>query len=183
MRKVLVVLLAVAVLAAPSFAAEKKGDGMTGKMGIGAGTNGLGVRYWMSDKMGIDGNLGFSFGDNTKISLGGNLVSVIKEKKNLRFVWIAGLFLDTDSADSTPAAGVTATTSETTINIGGGLGVEYSYEELPDLSFGAFLTGVGITICSTSTDVKGAGFSTSSSDSTTTFATTAGSLQVRYYFK
>jgi len=183
MKKVLVVLLAVAVLAAPSFAAEKKkDDGMAGKMGIGAGSNGLGVRYWLSDKMGIDGNLGFSFGDNTKLSIGGNLVSVLKEKKNLRFVWIAGLFLDTDSAEITAGA-VTTKTTETDLNIAGGIGVEYSFDELPDLSFGAFLTGVGINICSVSNDTTFAGTTVSSSDSTTKFATTAGNLQLRYYLK
>ena len=84
MRKALVIMATVAFLflafnvaiVAPAAPAAQKsvtvtaGTGnMTGKLGIGTGGRGVGLRYWLSDTAAIDGNFGFSLGED-KQSIG-----------------------------------------------------------------------------------------------------------------
>ncbi len=188
MRKVIIVLAAVMFLflwlnAAVAAPAEKKSaaavpvsNDMTGKLGIGTGGRGVGLRYWLNDNIAIDGNFGFSFGDDRNIfGIGGKGVLVIKKTQYLRFLALAGIQVDINNYEANNFKD-----DVTDINIGGGLGVEYFFQELPSLSFGAFVTGIGVDI---NTEKSGFGGHTDS-DTDTTFATNPGlGLEIRYYFK
>lgn len=190
MRKALVVLAVVMFLfvvanvavAAPA-PVEKKSvvvstasNDMTGKLGIGTNGNGIGARYWLNDDMALDGNLSFSFGeDETEFGIGGGIAYVLKKMTYVRLLALAGLQLDFDNFESGNFE-----RDVTTFNIGGGLGVDFRFQEMPNLSFEAYVSRLGIDMVSTDTTNNG----NTTSDSTTTFATKPGiGFVVRYYFK
>ncbi|MDD5259430.1 MAG: hypothetical protein PHD29_05640 [bacterium] len=189
MRKVTVVLAAVmflfvlvnAAVAAPAPAQMKNvsvsaaSNDMTGRLGIGTNGSGIGARYWLNDDMALDGNLSFSFGeDDTEFGIGGGIAYILKKMAYLRFLALAGIQIDFDNFESTNFKD-----EETTINIGGGLGVDFRFQEIPNLSFEVYVSRLGIDIVSTDTTVSG----NTTSDSTTTFATKPGvGFAVRYYF-
>ncbi|MDD5492814.1 MAG: hypothetical protein PHV60_09085 [bacterium] len=190
MRKALVVLavvmflfVAVSMAVAAPAPVEKKSvsvsvasNDMTGQLGIGTNGQGVGVRYWMNDDIALDGNLSFSFGeDETLFGIGGGAAYVLKKMTYVRLLALAGLQLDFDNFESGNYK-----RDETTFNIGGGLGVDFRFQEIPNLSFEAYVSRLGIDIVST--DITNNGNDTS--DSTTTFATKPGiGFVVRYYFK
>jgi len=203
MKRFIVLALILTVSSVAAFAAVKKnsqkmpsisnestatsGD-LTGKTAIG-GTGfgnmpGFGIRYWMSDQNAIDGNISFSSAkDTSQMGLGGSYDTIIKRTTYLKFMWLIGLQYTSNSQTIATTVVIpvapfvvagTATQTQTDINIGAGLGVEYSFQEIPELSFDAFLTGVGIDMRSFS----GGG------DSQTLFATNPGlGFAVRYYIK
>ena len=190
MKKALVILamvmfLFVAFNAAMAAPAEKKsvtvtavGNGpgnMTGKLGLGTGGRGVGLRYWLTDNVAVDGNFGFSLGKDRDIfGIGGKGVFVLKKTTYLRFLALAGIQIDLNNYEANSYKD-----DVTDINIGGGLGVEYYFQELPSLSFGAFVTGIGVDI-----STEDAGFNgNTNSNTVTTFATNPGlGLEIRYYF-
>ncbi len=188
MRKALNVLAAVMFLfmsfnvavAAPaekkSVTVSKVSNDMTGRLGIGTNGQGIGIRYWLNDDMALDGNLAFSFGeDETEFGIGGGAAFVLKKMTYLRFLALAGVQLDFDNLETGNYKN-----DQTNINIGGGLGVDFRFQEIPNLSFEAYVSRLGINI--TSTDITNNGNTTS--DSTTAFATQPGvGIMVRYYFK
>lgn len=182
MKKFIVSALVIAVSASLSFAAAKSapkassgGGDLEGKMAIGAsGTTvpGVGIRYWTSDTTAIDANIGFNNAkDTSKMGLGISLNNIIKKAAYSRYMWLAGLqyVSDTNKLNNNDI-------KQTDIIIGLGLGAEYTLQELPELSFAAFLTGIGIDMRNYSV----AGQSTSD----TVFATDPGiGFAVRYYVK
>jgi hypothetical protein len=183
MKKLLVLAFVLAVAVAASFAAAKStpkaassgGGDLEGKMAIGAsGTTvpGIGIRSWISDTSAIDANIGFNNAkDTSKMSLGGSLNTIIKKAAYSRYMWLVGLqyISDTNKFNGNDL-------KQTDIIIGLGLGAEYMLQELPELSFSAFLTGLGIDMRNYSI----AGQSTSD----TVFATDPGiGFAVRYYVK
>lgn len=192
MKKVLVILAAVmflfvavnvAVAAPASAPVEKKSvvvsvasNDMTGQLGIGTNGQGIGARYWLNDDLALDGNLSFSFGeDDTEFGIGGGIAYVLKKMTYVRLLALAGLQLDFDNYESGNYK-----SEETIFNIGAGLGVDFRFQEIPNLSFEAYVGRLGLDI--TSTDITNNGNSTS--DSTTTFATKPGvGFVVRYYFR
>lgn len=190
MKRVIVLLAAVMFLfvvvnvavAAPASTEKKSTAGgydtndRTGQIGIGTNGEGVGARYWLNDDTALDGNLSFSFGeDETEFGIGGGAAFVLKKMTYLRLIALAGIQLDFDNYEIE-----NYTRDETNINIGGGLGVEFRFQEIPFLSFEAYVTRLGVDI--TSTDITNNGHDTS--DTTTTFATKPGvGIVVRYYFK
>jgi len=148
---------------------------MAGRVGIGGGLDGLGVRYWVNDQVGLDGTLGFAMGNDEssfKLNLLG--VFVITRTERLRFAGLGGFGISNWSDK-----GASGTSWTTDITLGGGVGVEYSFAELPQLTFGAFATGLSLDI-GTSGYTPNTG--TGTSNSATTFRTSPGFwLNVRYY--
>ena len=190
MKKMLAIILASSVLASMAFAAPKKaavnsGEGMAGKLGIGSSSMdlsvsvigptvnvpGIGVRYWFSDNMGLDANLGFLFGkDSNQFGLGATLPIVIRKTSNVRFLFLPGLQFLSGSLKSN-----NVDYKMTDIIVGAGLGAEYFFTEAPELSINAFMTGFGVDIKNTSAG--------NDSTSETIFGTNAKlSFGVRYYF-
>ncbi len=192
MRKVTVVLAAVMFLfvaanmavAAPapapapvkSAAATYDSNDRAGQLGIGTNGQGIGVRYWLNDDTALDGNLSFLFGeDDTEFGIGGGAAFALKKWTYLRLLVLAGIQIDFDNYEVGNFK-----QDITNVNIGGGLGVEFRFQEIPNLSFEAYVSRLGIDI--TNTDTSNNGHDTS--DSTTTFATQPGiGIMVRYYFK
>lgn len=183
MKKFIVSALVIAVSASLSFAAAKSATkaasygshDLEGKMAIGAsGTTvpGIGIRSWISDMTAIDANLGFNNAkDTSKMAFGVSLNNIIKKAAYSRYMWLVGLqyITDTNKLNNNDI-------KQTDIVIGLGLGAEYTLQELPELSFAAFLTGLGIDMRNYSV----AGQSTSD----TVFATDPGiGFAVRYYVK
>jgi hypothetical protein len=159
--------------ASPSRASS--GD-LEGKTAIGASgitaLPGFGLRYWTSDKSAIDANIGFSSSkNNSQVGFGVSLDTIIKRTAYLKFMWFVGLqYISAESKQFTP------TVTQSDLNIGLGLGVEYSFQEIPELSFDAFLTGIGIDMRNTS--------AAGTSVSDTLFATNPGlGFAIRYYIK
>ncbi|MFH1368386.1 MAG: hypothetical protein ABII64_04585 [Elusimicrobiota bacterium] len=176
MNKVLAVFIALALFASLSVAAPAANSG-AGKLGIGSsGTTipGIGLRYWISAKNAWDFNLGFrSAKDSSDMGFGASFVNVMKQTSNLKYLWLAGLQYIGCSAKT---AGVSSDTTDTIL--GFGLGVEYNFTELPDLSFNAFLTGIGIDM------VNRPATAITPSSSETVFASDPKlGFAIRYYVK
>lgn len=104
-------------------------------------------RYWGADKIGFEGLLGYSSGENDKHTvLGGKFLSKIKTEQNLTLYWFGMVGIDnyktTQSVTTiNPFTGASVTGSEevsdSETTIGAGLGVEFFFQGLPNLSFGA----------------------------------------------
>jgi hypothetical protein len=154
---------------------------MSGKLGIGAGDRGVGVRYWIDNKLGLDAELGFTFGDNTSmIALTPKLLYTLRQTNNLRFMLLGGINLISNYS-KTSSGGREEETTITNTSINGGIGLEYSFTELPEITFGAFATGISIETNSTKVVVTSVRTTT---DSNTSFGTNpAIGLNIRYYFK
>ncbi len=161
-----------AAKADPPAKVRTTGD-LEGKMAIGAtgiaAVPGIGIRYWTSDTTAIDGNFGFSSAkDTNQFAIGGSFNSIIKRSAYAKYMWLIGL--------EYMSSKLNADVTQSDINIGLGLGVEYTFQELPELSFAAFLTGLGVDMRNTSA------FGQSTSE--TLFATDPGlGFAVRYYVK
>ncbi len=127
-----------------------------GKLGIGAAVftsnaftaPGLGLRYWFTDRLGVDAGGYFltdNGGDFTNRRINGastSLVVLLKKKGGLR---LEGLFGPSYDYNNTLTATPTTATHDRlqTITVGIGLGAEYSFQELPDLGLAAAVTGLG----------------------------------------
>lgn len=120
---------------------EQKLASMKGKWGIGAGYPGVGIRYWVTDGFGIDSHVGFSWDDDGRnsVGIGGTGVWVLKKSENVRLLGLTGIDVWRFQSESTRGDD-----TSTRYNLGLGVGVEYHFEEMPELSFGAFATGIGI---------------------------------------
>ncbi|MBI5554979.1 MAG: hypothetical protein HY920_03890 [Elusimicrobia bacterium] len=180
---VMFLFMAFNVAVAAPVPAEKKSmsvsvasNDMTGQLGIGTNGQGIGARYWLNDNMAVDGNLSFSFGeDDTEFGIGGGAAYVLKKTTYLRFLALAGIQLDIDNSEVGNYK-----TEQTSFNIGGGLGVNFRFQEIPNLSFEAYVSRLGLDIASTDTTING----NATSDSSTMFATQPGiGFAVKYYFK
>jgi hypothetical protein len=100
------------------------------------GVNSLSVRKWITDKVGIEGILGFSFNDNLScIDLGGKYLAVIRKESNMK-VYGFGL-IGIENSDNK-----VINKSDTNLMLEGGLGVEFFFHGLPNLGFGSEI-GVG----------------------------------------
>ena len=182
---VLLVILAVLSLFAPgalcaSDSEQSPGQtpdeiSMKGKFGIGAGWPGVGVRYWLTDGFALDGSVGFTVAndENHSVGFGTTGAFVLRKKAHLRLLGLAGV-----TVDSYHSGGGDYTSDRKVYNIGVGVGVEYSFQELPDLTFGAFATGIGYDY-STSEQKHGA-----DTDTTTGWAVSTQprvGIEIRYY--
>ncbi len=126
------------------------------------GLNGISLRYWLSDALGIEGVLGFSFGDNVRyFDLGGKILGVLRSEQNLTLYGFGLLGMENREIK---IAGTTD--SDTNIFIGGGLGAEFFLQGIPNLGFG---TELGLIYNGWTEDFG-------------TFASWMPSVGVRYYF-
>ncbi len=188
MRKVLIVLAAAmflflsfnAAVAAPaakmSAAVTPANNDMAGQIGIGTDGSGVGIRYWLDEKLAVDGNVSFYFDkEYTEFGIGGGVAYVLKKMNNLRFLGLAGLDINIDNYENGNYK-----QDETSFTIGCSLGVDFRFHEIPNLSIEAYVGRLGIHHSSTDTTISG----NTTSDSYTAFATQPGiGLVVRYYFK
>lgn len=128
-----------------------------GKLGIGAAVYtsnaftapGLGLRYWFTDRVGMDvggyflSDNGGNFTDRQIHGASGSLVVLLKKKGGLRLEGLVGRSIDYSSTLSATPDGNATQTRLQTITCGIGLGAEYSFQELPDLGLAAAVTGFG----------------------------------------
>jgi hypothetical protein len=156
--------------AAPAYTAPA--TSLEGKAAIGAGVNGVGYRYWVSNTNAWDANLGFSTSnDDKELNFGGTFLTILRSTRNLRFMSMFSL-----QYGNTSTTVGNFTTKQDDIKLGAGLDVEFFLSELPDLGFNATLTGITLDFGSTD---NGGG-----STSSTTLATVpVVSFGVRYYYK
>jgi hypothetical protein len=129
----------------------------TGKLGIGAAVYtsnsfsapGLGLRYWFSDRMGMDlggyflTDDGGTYTDRKINGASGSLVFLLKKKGGLRLEGLLGPSYDFSSTLAATPDGNATQTRLRTVTYGVGLGAEYSFQELPDLGLAAAVTGFG----------------------------------------
>jgi hypothetical protein len=123
-----------------------------GRFGLGADYGGPAVTYWLSNRFAIDAQVNYSvsdLNDDDSKSYGGQLSTrfVLKKKASLRFEGLLSASFDGYRNEHISTVGqptYESTYRRETTSLGLGLGAEYSFAELPDLSFGAFVTGVGL---------------------------------------
>jgi hypothetical protein len=69
------------------------------------------------------------------------------------------------------------------VSLNAGLGVEYSFAELPDLSFGVSFNGIGVGYRKTETEFVSSGFPSRTTQETHYITSSPeGTFSVRYYF-
>ena len=103
------------------------------------------MRYWFSDNLGIDVQLGFGSGDiNTRILVGAKLVGKIKQISSLKLYWLAGFNF---GSYKLKGQGGLQDQDNSILAVQGGVGAEYFV--LPCLSV---LTEMGIRYISVKPD-------------------------------
>ncbi|MCX5782031.1 MAG: hypothetical protein NT145_04930 [Elusimicrobia bacterium] len=171
MRKLVAVFLMLTLIAPLSFAKMGKAKKSQAEQMYGLGFNtqtgisAVSLRYWKKGEIGFEGMLGYySYDNSTNGSLvGGKLLMPIKDEKNLTCYWFGMLGLRNQSVAGASASGTF---------IGAGVGVEFFFEELPNLGFGAEI-GLANTGGDAYTGTKG----------TALFSGSIDSVGIRYYFK
>ncbi|MFC1501657.1 hypothetical protein ACFL58_04335 [Elusimicrobiota bacterium] len=161
MKRVLLALCAVALLAGVSYAAKpakmRKSVGFNTQTGVDA----VSYRVWTGKNgIGWEALLGFADIDNgtgavSTSVLGGKYLKCLKKEQNLKAYFFALVAIKD--------------TGENGTMLGGGLGVEFFLNGLPNLGFGAEIAAI-------SDDTKNAKFTGIS-------AGPESSIGVRYYFK
>ena len=150
MKKLLTAVCMVALLAGISFAKStpvKKSLGYNTQTGQDA----LSYRVWTGKNgIGWEALFGYSIvdlgaGSGTNYVLGGKYLKCIKKEKNLKTYFFGMLALTKTSTLSTVAGPLPGTTvlgmaSTSGTAFGGGLGVEFFLNGLPNLGFGSELT-------------------------------------------
>lgn len=164
----------------------------TGRLGIGPTFSnwgsGPGLRYWITDRVGVDAGAYFDLesgrsGSDYDVWGGmGGLVLTIKKKGGLRFEGLLGVSYDREkSVGENP--GVRSEIHRKTVTVAGGVGAEYSFRELPDLSLSAFFSGVGIEFSEEDRESIILDATSSSHDTYRSFNTSPQiGLSARYYF-
>jgi hypothetical protein len=146
------------------------------------------LRYWLTNRLGVNagGYFAFDKGRNVQSSRNwgadGALVVVLKQKGLLRLNGLVGA-----SYDRTRSTYESGSYRDEWIRkvatVGGGLGVEYSFQELPDLGFEAFFTGIGVDFVNEDRSTTSSGTTTTESDTYQTFSSSPRvGLNIRYYF-
>jgi len=170
----------VVLVLAVGFSASASAKDLTGRVGVGyvstlPSTGALSARYWVTDSIGIEGDLGFSLfnpkqGDAQNayaLQLGGMYNFV--DEPNLHVYGNGNLVFGSTPVQGVNAAGNPTVTNKTTVGANAGIGMEFFFVGLPNLGWTA---GVGINVLNTQ-DV-GTTVQLGGSD----FA----SLGIRYYF-
>jgi hypothetical protein len=162
------------------------GVGVTTRLGLSAGP---GIRYWFTNKWAIDGGASFYYDANSQnqshdYTLNGSLVYVLKQKRGLRLEGLlTGGYSHTTMSFDDDAFNYHSVDTITEPFAGIGLGVEYSFQELPDLGFGAFVTGIGVRWTSESSVASDdSSLVESHTQKTSYYSSPDISLGVRYYF-
>jgi len=130
MKKLLAVVCLLSCLASVGLARGSQESADEPMYGIGTNTqtgmNALSLRYWQNKDWGVEGNLGYyTYSNSTNGSLiGGKYLRSLKQEKCLTIYGFAAL-----AAINCQNAGVSASGTY----IAAGLGVEFFFEELPNL--------------------------------------------------
>jgi hypothetical protein len=131
---------------APASTASSSTSNTNNRLGLGfnsqlsnVGVDTLSVRYWADDRVGFEGMLGFSLGDNNKyFDLGGKFLFSLKKEQNLNLYGFG--LLGIENANRNPVTGEDK--SDTALTVAGGLGAEFFLPGLPNLGFSTEL-GLG----------------------------------------
>ncbi|MEW6557654.1 MAG: hypothetical protein AB1349_09915 [Elusimicrobiota bacterium] len=99
----------------------------------GNNVNSLSIRHWVSKKIGIEGLVGFSLGDDTIFDIGVKLLRILKEEQNLNLYGFG--LVGTETAE-------VGNSKDTLLTVSGGFGIEFFFNEFPNLGFGTEL-GLG----------------------------------------
>lgn len=122
---------------------------------FGGNSSGFGVRYWLTDGFGL--NVGYSFrysydtnsglDSETSNGLGLTLLPCLVTKGNLRLEGLGGLQYSHISFSVEDVNGPDDSNeySDDRYTAGLGLALEYYFDELPQMTFGATLVGVSFT--------------------------------------
>ncbi len=168
MKRLVAVVCLLCVFASLSFAKISKGEERYG-LGFNAQTDvtAVSLRYWKKGEIGFEGFLGwYSFENSTDGTLiGAKLLIPVKSKleKSLTPYWYVMLALRNKSEGGASASGTL---------LGGGLGVEFFFDELPNLGFGA---EVGLQ--------NAGGDAYAGAKGTAIVGNSVGNVGIRYYFK
>ncbi len=142
MRKLLVLVCLVSMMAGTATAAAKRSSDMRFGVGFSQQLSDLGLdsfaaRFWVNRTFGVEGLFGFMFGDNRVFDFGFKFLANLKREQNMN-VYAFGLVGMENYEFKKDANGADiAKISETTTSAGGGFGVEFFLQGLPNLSFGA----------------------------------------------
>jgi hypothetical protein len=184
-------------LGAVSHAAENADPyDRAGRLGLGVSMQtstsvGPGLRYWFTNRVGADVGGSFQIERNgsephDNYVINGSLLYLIKQKGGLRFegLFTAGYERDIEYFNDEEFGFQEVQTRKEPF-VGVGVGVEYAFQEIPDLSFGATLTGLGIRWISETTNSTfddGIPFENSESKTIRYMSDPDVSLTLRYYF-
>ncbi|MGD9209806.1 MAG: hypothetical protein PVI90_03470 [Desulfobacteraceae bacterium] len=108
---------------------------LTGRLGVGfntqlsaSETDAISVKYWYTDRLGIQGILGLlSSDDYDEYNIGSKVYYKIKDEENLHvdaFAALAFTHIDPNDEDT-----------DTDLFLGGGFAIEYFFSGLPNLGF------------------------------------------------
>jgi hypothetical protein len=176
------------------------GTEMAGRFGIGTDFRDIGLRYWMSERTAAELKINFGFnkfetngasafqsaeGDGDSYGVGLYAVRVLAHKGGLRFMGSLGFQYDWSRTKvDFPDAGETSDSFSRVMSLNGGVGAEYAFQELPDLSFGVFFGGVGIgySKSETETTFSGGGADVSNTKSRYVNTSPRAGLLIQYYF-
>jgi len=205
MKRYIGVFFAGSILLSTSAIAGQTGNdyNRAGQWGLGlsAGTAvpGVGLRYWFNDKFAVDagGALSLDTGNSDtsdthkEWAANSQLVYAFHKRDGLRLEGLFGAIYDHNrtntQSDTNQTSGSYIVTDNLvrTTTVGVGLAAEYSFQELPDLGFSAFATGIGAAFISRDNSVNNSNGTTTSAlhESYVTLATKPSvGLAVHYYF-
>ena len=133
------------------------------------GLTSLAARFWATRSFGYEAIFGFQLGDNTIFDFGGKILGAIKHEQNMTvygfgILGIENIEFKKNSEGNSSDQSIT----ETMTTFGGGFGVEFFFQGLPNLSFN---TEIGVEYRNPS---KTSGVAT--------FAGQLGEVGMRYYF-
>lgn len=113
--------------ASATYGADRIGIGFNSQIS-NLNLNSLSARYWMSNGIGIQGLLGFNFGNRENVfDLGAKIMTKVKEEENI-YLYAGGLLgLEYDKPEGR--------SSDTNWSLGGFGGYEFFFKELPNLGF------------------------------------------------
>ncbi len=133
-----IILLAVIFVVWGNITASAKD--LTGQLGLGFNQQlrsaNLSARQWKSRKIGWEGIFGFRIGEAgyKNVEMGGKILYVIREEENMNVYATGGIGFSIFKGME--VLGVEPDT-EFNLRMVGGLGVEFFFQGLPNLSFGA----------------------------------------------
>lgn len=103
----------------------------------------MAARFWVTPSYGFEGLFGFQFGDDRIIDFGGKFLGALRHEQNLTVYGFGLLGIEnTEFKNTNNEPGFNNSESQTMTTFGFGLGVEFFFQGLPNLSFMAE-TGLG----------------------------------------
>jgi hypothetical protein len=188
MSRIMLGLVVAVVCLNSSLAVAGEPVNRDGQWGLFAGTGGLGLRYWTSDRLAFQLGTSFSWSKDSGLSDRKNagasvgILPVFTVQGNLRFEGLVSLQYFRDHYENSGSTFHAEQTANSYV-INAGLGVEYYFDELPRLTFGANLVGVSFQYMEEERTESNNGVSTTSTSYPKYFSTfSSASVGVTYYF-